>query len=112
MRARPPSKALTRPPVYLRSISHNPIRLSSSLATSANAPTPQSDVATPKTSSSSKRAKGVLFIDSILPIKLGLWDIRPFLAAFRNDQILDSLDELFHSFSARGFELLEIEPPR
>lgn len=113
------SSALARAHMCSHKIYYRPLRLSSTLTTSTNTPPPLGDVpvspfprAFSSSSSSSKRAKGVLFIDSILPIRLAAWDVRPYLAAFRNKQILDSLNRLFDSFSVRGFKLLEVEPPR
>lgn len=53
---------------------------------------------------------GTLFVDSIFPIQLGIWDIRHFFARHRKDQIMASLQATMDQIHTSGFRVEKIEP--
>lgn len=102
---------------------------SESVTTNYDASFTPVDFAIPSLSSSAQMPdaslqvrKGALFIGSVFPISVGLFDFRPYIATLRKDQIMDSLRDVLSQFELniengkgkikRGFKVLEVEEPR
>ncbi|GBE82399.1 RNA12 protein-domain-containing protein [Sparassis latifolia] len=62
------------------------------------------------TEDASRLREGWLFIDSVLPVQLGIWDLRYFLAVFRQETLVERLQYIFSTVQANGFRVLEVSP--
>ncbi|KAI6036881.1 RNA12 protein-domain-containing protein [Pisolithus microcarpus] len=51
-----------------------------------------------------------LFVDSVFPIRLGIWDIRYYVGVLREESLLDSLGTRLSAVKTHGFKVLSLEP--
>ncbi|KAI0256515.1 RNA12 protein-domain-containing protein [Lactifluus subvellereus] len=54
--------------------------------------------------------KAWLFIDSVFPVKLGVWDPRYYFGKLRQEHLLDTLSEHISAVHTHGFKPISIEP--
>ncbi|KAG8833407.1 mitochondrial escape protein 2 [Serendipita sp. 399] len=52
---------------------------------------------------------GVMFIDSIFPVQLGIWDIRHYIAASQQLRVISSLEETLNQITLPGFRVEKLE---
>ncbi|KAI6116935.1 RNA12 protein-domain-containing protein [Pisolithus croceorrhizus] len=51
-----------------------------------------------------------LFVDSVFPIRLGIWDIRYYVGILREESLLDNLETRLSAVNTHGFKVLSLEP--
>ncbi|KAF8431788.1 RNA12 protein-domain-containing protein [Boletus edulis BED1] len=54
--------------------------------------------------------QGWLFVDSVFPIRLGIWDIRHYIGVFREESLLGELESRLSVIKTHGFRVLSLEP--
>ncbi|KIJ60595.1 hypothetical protein HYDPIDRAFT_32020 [Hydnomerulius pinastri MD-312] len=54
--------------------------------------------------------EGWLFVDSVFPIRLGTWDLRHYIGIFREESLLETLEERLSAVKTHGFKVLSLEP--
>ncbi|KAI0797741.1 exonuclease [Abortiporus biennis] len=58
----------------------------------------------------SETREGWFFIDSVLPVRLGTWDLRYYIGTIREESLLERLSALLSGVKAHGFKVLSVEP--
>ncbi|KAI0698509.1 RNA12 protein-domain-containing protein [Cytidiella melzeri] len=58
----------------------------------------------------SQESEAWLYVSSVFPVRLGMWDIRYYVGAIREDTLISSLSELLNSVKSRGFHVTSLEP--
>ncbi|KAF4578617.1 mitochondrial escape protein 2 [Pleurotus pulmonarius] len=58
----------------------------------------------------SNTREGWLFVDSVFPVQLGVWDVRSFMFRLRQDTLLAELKAKLSRVQAHKFTILELEP--
>ncbi|KAJ8593905.1 hypothetical protein M405DRAFT_930530 [Rhizopogon salebrosus TDB-379] len=51
-----------------------------------------------------------LFIDSVFPIRLGIWDFRHYIGILREETLLEHLHERLETVKTHDFHILELQP--
>ncbi|KAG0706364.1 RNA12 protein-domain-containing protein [Suillus ampliporus] len=51
-----------------------------------------------------------LFIDSVFPIRLGIWDLRHYIGILREDTLLERLHERLETVKTHDFHILDLQP--
>ncbi|KAI6151037.1 RNA12 protein-domain-containing protein [Pisolithus tinctorius] len=51
-----------------------------------------------------------LFVDSVFPIRLGIWDVRYYIGILREETLLDNLETRLSAVKTHGFKVLSLEP--
>ncbi|KAG1749107.1 RNA12 protein-domain-containing protein [Suillus paluster] len=51
-----------------------------------------------------------LFIDSVFPIRLGIWDLRHYIGILREDTLLERLHERLETVKTHDFNIIELQP--
>ncbi|KAG8798261.1 mitochondrial escape protein 2 [Serendipita sp. 398] len=54
--------------------------------------------------------EGVMFVDSIFPIRLGVWDLRHYIAASQQLRVMSSLQDTLDRITLPGFQVEKLEP--
>ncbi|KAH7927744.1 hypothetical protein BV22DRAFT_257665 [Leucogyrophana mollusca] len=54
--------------------------------------------------------EGWLFVDSVFPIRLGVWDLRHYVGVFREETLLSSLEAQLSTVKTHDFRVLSLEP--
>ncbi|KAF9492251.1 hypothetical protein BDN71DRAFT_1396959 [Pleurotus eryngii] len=54
--------------------------------------------------------EGWLFVDSVFPVQLGVWDVRSYISRLRQDTLLSELKAKLSRVQAHRFTILELEP--
>ncbi|KAG1842665.1 RNA12 protein-domain-containing protein [Suillus subalutaceus] len=89
----------------LRSLSHQTRRMRTSIRVFTH---------TPETASTSKldgdSQERWLFIDSIFPIRLGIWDLRHYIGILREEHLLERLHERLETIKTHDFHIRELQP--
>ncbi|KAG1819493.1 RNA12 protein-domain-containing protein [Suillus subaureus] len=70
---------------------------------------------TPETAASISKLDGDsqerwLFIDSIFPIRLGIWDLRHYIGILREENLLERLHERLETVKTHDFHIRELQP--
>lgn len=51
-----------------------------------------------------------MFVDSVLPVRLGTWDVRRYIGYFREEVLLDRLRSVLADVKVHNFKVLNLEP--
>ncbi|KIJ17097.1 hypothetical protein PAXINDRAFT_167891 [Paxillus involutus ATCC 200175] len=51
-----------------------------------------------------------LFVDSVFPIRLGIWDLRHYIGVFREESLLENLETRLSAVKSHRFKVLSLEP--
>ncbi|KAF8556910.1 hypothetical protein OG21DRAFT_506541 [Imleria badia] len=54
--------------------------------------------------------EGWLFVDSVFPIRLGIWDVRHYIGLFREESLLGELESRLSVVKKHGFKVLSLQP--
>ncbi|KAG2115212.1 RNA12 protein-domain-containing protein [Suillus discolor] len=72
------------------------------------------DTVTPETATTSKldgdSQERWLFIDSVFPIRLGIWDLRHYIGILREENLLERLHERLETVKTHDFHIHELQP--
>ncbi|KAI0306739.1 RNA12 protein-domain-containing protein [Multifurca ochricompacta] len=60
--------------------------------------------------SQEQKSHAWLFIDSVFPVKLAIWDIRFYYGKIRQEYLIDSLRDIISAVQTHGFKPISIEP--
>ncbi|KAG9318163.1 RNA12 protein-domain-containing protein [Chiua virens] len=55
-------------------------------------------------------AEGWLFVDSVFPIRLGIWDLRHYIGILREESLLGELESRLSAVKLHGFQVLSLQP--
>ncbi|KAH0830288.1 RNA12 protein-domain-containing protein [Lanmaoa asiatica] len=54
--------------------------------------------------------EGWLFVDSVFPIRLGIWDVRHYIGVFREESLLGELESRLSVVKTHNFKVLSLQP--
>ncbi|KAH8108444.1 RNA12 protein-domain-containing protein [Phellopilus nigrolimitatus] len=58
----------------------------------------------------SPASEALLFVDSVFPVRFGAWDVRHYIGLFRQEHLLQSLEDILASVKVHGFQVVSLEP--
>ncbi|KAI5124079.1 hypothetical protein M0805_003906 [Coniferiporia weirii] len=57
-----------------------------------------------------KPGEGCFFVDSVFPVRFGAWDLRHYIGLFRQEELLQRLQDILSSVESHSFKVISIEP--
>lgn len=91
----------------LRSLSHRTRRIHTSIRVFTDTPETASTSESKLDGNSRERW---LFIDSVFPIRLGIWDLRHYIGILREENLLERLHERLETVKTHDFYIRELKP--
>ncbi|KAF9234783.1 RNA12 protein-domain-containing protein [Melanogaster broomeanus] len=68
------------------------------------------DSAEPPPEVAANTQEGWLFVDSVFPIRLGIWDLRHYIGAFRAESLVEKLENRLSAVKTHRFKVLSLQP--